>query len=157
MKRTDNEAEIRFAAKIDCRFPYRDRVMASAIIKEGWSISMDAAFGVLYEICLKPKSERVSRKRQHELIDEWAVDFDHPLKESMLRCARVLAEKQYLPWQEAVSVMEQIQQFEGEYSALNIACFAGDRDSVEGDAELEAAHERICKEWSEKRVSINGS
>ena len=147
MKLGDHEAEIRFAAKIDCEFPYRDHAMAAAIIDEGWSLSMDAAFAVLHEICRKPESERVTQKRQHDLVDEWAANFEHPLKEPMLRCARALIEKDWLPWDEAVMVMKQIERFEGQYAALNIAYFSGDGNSYEGDTELETTRERILAGW----------
>jgi hypothetical protein len=155
MQRHNNEAEIRFAAKIDCRFPYDDRVKASALIEEGWAISLDASYGVLHEISRKPKFDCVTQQRQHELIDEWAAQFEHPLKEPLVRCARALTDRQYLPWIDAVKVMSEIAPFHGQYAALNIACFAGDSDSDEGDRGLEAAHERVCKVWGEPIGSVD--
>jgi hypothetical protein len=149
MEQRDVVAAMRFAAKIDCRFPYRDRASASALIAEGWSISLDAAFGVLHEICRKPKSSPVTRQRQHQLMDEWAARFDHPLREPLLRCARALTEKKPLAWEEAVSVMEEVGKFDAQFSALNIAYFSGDCDSDEGASGLEAARDRICRAWSE--------
>jgi hypothetical protein len=151
------DAVVLFTAKIDCRFPYGDRALASALIEEGRSISLEASFCVLEQICRKPKSDRVTPKRQQELIEEWAAGFEHTLKEPMLHCARTLTEKQRLSWQEAVGVMEQIGQSEAQYAALNIAYFSGECDSDEGATQLEAAHNRIRLAWSERAAMANDS
>jgi hypothetical protein len=139
--------EAAFAAKIDCRFPYADRDLATALIAEGWSLSAEAAFGILHEICQKPRSEAVSRKRQYELVVEWLALGSHPLQQHLLPCAHALIEGSKVPWPDAVSVMDEIAGYNGQYSALNIALFAGDRDH-EGDAQLEAAHDRITAAWA---------
>ena len=156
MDRGDAGAEIVFAAKIDSRFPYRDQASASALIEEGRAVSLEASFGVLHEICRKGKSDRVTRKRQHELVEQWATGFEHDLKDPLLQCAHALIEKQHLSCEETMGLMEQIGHFEGQYAALNIAYFAGDCDSNESASQLEATHERICHLWSEKSAPTNG-
>jgi hypothetical protein len=141
------EAEALFAAKFDCRFPYLEKAAAKAVIDEGWKLSADAAFGVLHEICRKPRYAKVTRKRQLELIDEWLAGGSHPLQDWIAQCARALVEKRHLPWQQAVSVMEAVASYPRQYAALNIAYFSGDCDG-EGDAHLQAAHNRITRAWA---------
>lgn len=143
----DTDAEARFAAKCDCRFPYRDKAAALALIEEGWALSIDAAFGVLYEICQKPRSARVGRSRQHELVDQWITFGSHPLQDQVVGCARALVEGSKLPWRQAVDVMDEIANYPRQYAALNIAYFSGDCDG-DGDAQLAAAHERITVAWT---------
>jgi len=140
------DAEARFAAKFDCCFPYRDKVAALALMEEGWSLSINAAFCVLHEIGRKPRSARVSRARQHDLINQWIILGHHPLSDQVVLCARALIEGSKLPWQQAVRVMDEIANFPRQYAALNIAYFSGDGDS-DGDAQLDAAYARITAAW----------
>lgn len=144
---------LQFSEKIDCKFPYNDEDQSSRLILEGRSICLDADFLVLKEICSKGRSVQVTRKRQHELVDEWAAGFKHQLKEPLLRCARLQIDGKKLPWREAVSLMAEIGQFNAQYAALSIVYFAGESDSDEGEAELEAGYERICRVWSEENAN----
>ena len=147
MVEQNTNAETHFAAKIDCQFPYLDKAAAKALIDEGWALTTDAAFGVLHEICRKPRGAQVTRKRQHELIDEWLAGGSHPLQERIAECARALVEKRHLPWHQAVSVMDAVARYPRQYAPLHIAYFTGDCDG-EGDAQLEAAQSRITGLWS---------
>ena len=141
------DAEVRFAAKFDCRFPYLDQAAATTLIEEGWALSPNAAFVVLHEICRKPHSAKVSCKRQSELIDQWIAKGSHPLQEQIVQCARVLVQGCRLPWRQAAMVMEVVANYPHQYAALSIAYFSGDCDG-EGDAQLEATHSRITNGWA---------
>lgn len=149
---SEHEEYIAFSKRIDCKFPYGDKVASTRLIREGRSICLDADFLVLKEISSKGRSARVTSKRQHELVDEWATGFEHPLKEPLLQCARLSIDGKKLFWRDAISLMERIGHFDGQYTALSIAYFAGEPDGEEGEAELEAAYEQICQRWSSKGV-----
>ena len=63
----DAKAEKAFIAFFDAgRFPYQDPT-GSELIKQGWAISLNAAFCVLNELCRPPLSGLVSRERLREL------------------------------------------------------------------------------------------
>jgi len=148
MKLNNLEREIEFEARIDARFPYRDPAACTALIAEAQIISFNAACCVLDEICRPPKSDRVKPERQRELVEEWSSHFDHELKEPLLACAAALIDRRRLDWREAVAIMERVGKFDGQRAALSLAYFSGDCDSDEGDAALEAAHERITQVWA---------
>jgi hypothetical protein len=154
MSNNNAELERNFISRIDCRFPYHDRALSLALITEGQAISLNSAFTVLREICLKPLSVHITRSEQHELIEKWAESFQHPLKAPVLLCARSIVENQPLPWREAVSIMELIAEFDGQYQALGIACSSGSCDDDDGDTGLDAAYDRIINMWNERNAQL---
>jgi hypothetical protein len=148
----DSSTEASFEPSIDARFPYADASSASAIIVRGWSISLNAAFCVLHELCRPPAGEAVSKERMFELVEEWSLGPDHPLKQPMLRCARALIQNEPLPWHEASAVMQEIGLYDGQRAALGIAYFAGDSSTSEGDIALSNTNHRIRETWVTKGV-----
>ena len=152
MKLTDDTIEAEFEVRIDARFPYGDPVRSTALIEEARSISLNAVFCVLDEICRPPKSELVTPERQKELVAEWSARLDHELKMPLLTCAAALMDHQPLDWRKAVEIMDRIGQFDGQRGALSVAYFAGDCESQEGDSALEAAYKRITKTWDDRAV-----
>jgi hypothetical protein len=150
MKLHDMAAETAFTAPFDARFPYDDIAKSARLIEEARAISLNAIFFVLHELCRAPHSNAVTLDRQRELIALWACGFEHPLKEPLLRCASALVDHITLPWAEAVMVMEQVGQFDGQRAALSIAYFSGDCDGHEGNAALNDAEEHIRQAWMQK-------
>jgi hypothetical protein len=147
MKPYDDALETLFGDRIDAQFPYYQREKATALIEEGRSISANAAFYVLDEICRPPFPGIVTPARQRELAEEWAAGFEHPLKGQLLRCAEGLISGQPLTWVDAVALIEEIGLFEGQRAALSIAYFAGDCSTDEGDAALTEAEQRVRRSW----------
>ncbi len=152
MRLTDNSREMKFLTRIDCRFPYDDPIISASLIREAASISLNASCCVLNEICRPPQHKLVTSDRQRELIDQWASSFDHELKGLLLVCAAALVNHEPLDWQDAVHIMNCVGGFDGQRAALSVAYFAGDCDSAVGEAELEAANERVREDWEEKGV-----
>lgn len=148
----DADAEKPFEASFDARFPYDDRAAASSLIYQGWAISLNAAFCVLEELCRPPHSTSVQKERLQELVSEWAAGSDHPLKAPLLDAARALIEEKPLPWRDGVELMRRVGQYDGQRAALNVAYFASDCDSREGDNALERTHREICQAWDAKGV-----
>lgn len=151
MIRHDADAEKPFEASFDARFPY-ENASASTLIREGWAISLNAAFCVLEELCRPPHPPTVSNVRLRELVSEWAAGPDHPLKAPVLRAANALIDDTRLDWKEGVELMRQVGSYDGQRAALAIAYFASDCDSVEGDEALSETDTLIREQWEAKGV-----
>lgn len=143
----DSKADMPFEASFDARFPYSSVSAASSLIREGWAITLNAAFCVLEEICRPPRSAKVSTGRLQELAREWASGPDHPLKAPVFRAACTLIERASLPWQEGVALMKIVVGYDGQRAALNIVYFASDCDTPEGDDALERMRREIVERW----------
>lgn len=83
-----NEAE--FIDSIDCAFPYHDEEKWRALITQGRAISANASFTVLFEVCRKPISVRISRQKRLAMVDAWSKENDHPLSPVMIEMAKTL-------------------------------------------------------------------
>lgn len=148
----DVAADAAFEALIDAKFPYDEPAKASAYIAQGWSISLNAAFCVLQEICRPGQGTDVSRQRLVELVSEWRSGPEHPLKAPLLACASALIDGTPLPYPDGVRIMDEVAKYDGQRAALGIAYFASDCDTPEGDRALEDAFQRISREWERKGV-----
>ncbi len=152
MKLHDSEREKPFEALIDARFPYNDHALCTTLIAEARTISLNATFCVLDEICRPPMSAVVTKDQQRALLAEWASNQHHELIKPLLTCANALVERKSLPWRDAVAVMEIVGNFDGQRAALSLAYFSADSESLAGDAALSSTDQRIRKIWEEKAV-----
>ena len=148
----DAEAEILFDASFDASFRYDDGVAASALIEQGWSISLNAAFCVLHELCRPPKQSDVDIERLRELLTEWAAGPNHPLKAPVLHAAHVLIHGTALPWRAGVALMKRVSDYEGQRAALAIAYTASNCDDPEGDDALTRTDAEIRQYWDASGV-----
>lgn len=143
----DREADSAFDGLIDCQFPYNSP-SASALIRQGWATSLNAAFCVLHELCRPPRECAVSKARLRALVAEWAAGGDHPLKDPVLQAAHALIEGEPLPWRQGVALMERIGLFDGQRAALGIAYFASAEDEDdENSLALTRTNEEIRRRW----------
>ncbi|MEE4212082.1 MAG: hypothetical protein V2I43_22785 [Parvularcula sp.] len=147
----DPDAEKPFEAAFDARFPY-ESASASTLIRQGWAISLNAAFCVLDELCRPPLSCSVSQKRLRDLMSEWAAGPDHPLKAPVLQAAHALIDATPLDWRDGVELMKKVASYDGQRAALSIVYFASDSDSPEGDAALTDTDTQIRAQWEAKGV-----
>ena len=147
----DCDAEIPFEAAFDARFPY-ESTSASTIIRQGWAISLNAAFCVLHELCRPPHSCSVSKERLRDLVSEWAAGPDHPLKAPVLQAAHALIDGTPLNWREGVELMKEVASYDGQRAALSIVYFASDSESPEGDKALDETDTQIIAQWEANGV-----
>lgn len=140
------DEDIPFEASFDAKFPHEDAA-ALGIIRLGWTISLNAAFCVLHEICQPPHPRAVSIKRLRELVSAWSVAPDHPLKEPVLQAANALIDQAPLDWRRGVELMKQVGGFDGQRAALAIVYFASDCVSNEGDEALTKTDAKIRGHW----------
>jgi hypothetical protein len=148
----DAAAEIVFFDPIDANFPYNDAGRASALIAQGWSISLNAAFFILSEICQPGHGAPVGRPRLLELLAEWRSGPDHALKDPVLQCAKVIIDDAPLPLEDGLRIMDEIATYDGQRSALSIVSFAAYSEAPGVDDALGEAYERIVGEWERKGV-----
>jgi hypothetical protein len=147
----DAEAEKSFTAPFGCGFPY-DGPSALALIRQGWQISLNAAFCVLHELCRPPKHCDVAKDRLRELVGEWAAGPGHPIKAPVLHAAHTLIEGTSLPWREGVELMKRVSDYDGQRAALAIAYFASDCDSPEGEEALTRTDADIREQWDARGI-----
>lgn len=136
--------EFEFAVFIDCDFPYNDRLKAIALIDQANSISANAMFIVLEELCRPGQGVKVTKDTLLSLIDIWSERTEHPLAQIVVPVARLMAKGSHCwPVDQAAALMEKIAPFKGLYSALNVAYFSCD----DVDELLEVRWKEIHAEW----------
>jgi hypothetical protein len=117
-----NESE--FISHIDCAFPYNDLPEWQRLVRLGATLSANAAFMVLHEICIPPRSAQVTSTQQLEMIDYWSSRFSHPLANQIRAVAigRIAGER--LDIDAASRVFKLVADHPGQYNALNIVYFS---------------------------------
>lgn len=138
-----NDRQIAFQDRIDARFPYDDPVEALTLILEARRISPEAAFAVLHEICLPPRSARAGRGRLKELLAFWRQGFDHPCEPGLLHCAEALIDGRSISGAHAAEIMRAIAAHPDSYNALAIA----ERAAGDETAAIEALGAEIRAVW----------
>ena len=138
--------EAEFNDLIDCKFPYKDRPAAIALINLANSISPNSMFLVLHEICRPGRGIKVEKDTLLSLIDTWNEHMDHPLTKYVVPAARVMASGSFLSVKEALALMNEVAPFEGLYGALSIAYLSCD----DVDGELAIQERKIRANWEAK-------
>jgi hypothetical protein len=148
----DAVAERTFIGSFDAgRFPYWEP-SGPALIREGWAISLNAAFCVLNELCRPPCPGNINEGRLSELVSEWAAGPHHRLKEPLLDAARALITQTPLPWREGIGLMRRVGEYDGQRAALAIAYFASDCSTPEADHALTQAQVEITQRWDARGI-----
>jgi hypothetical protein len=102
------------------------------------SISPNAHFITLHEICRPPQSAGVTVAQQAEMVRYWAADFEHPLKPIMVGFAVARIEGRSLPVEYVIRVMDEIaHHHKGEWGALAIALSGRDDEDGVADARFD--------------------
>ena len=137
-------SESKFIESIECRFPYHDRTIALEITESGCSISPNAAFAVADEISRPPLGESIDQAIASDVLSHIEARVSHPITAALVAFARRLVVGDNISVPEAVALMQEIEQFPGQYAALSIAYFAS--DDIAGIADAE--YNRIKAAWS---------
>ena len=122
------EAEDKFMDRIRCNFPYHSKEKSFSLIEEAATISTNAIFAVIEEICRIPASERgnVETSFLHELLSRTVLKLDHPLKNMVVDAASKMIDEQELDVDDVINKMGIIKTYPGQYSALSILYFSCD-------------------------------
>ncbi len=137
-----NEAE--FDALIDCNLPYNNRAECERLMDVAKTISDEALFMVLHEICRGPRGANTTKENLAALAKTWQRKSEHPLTDALYQCAQTMIRGRWLSVSDAVNLANQIALHPGQWSALNIACFSCD----DTDGHMEYRYDQIQSDWS---------
>jgi hypothetical protein len=136
-------SEIEFIEAIDCRFPYGNLAEAHKLIALGTSISTNASFMVLHEICRPPKGTQERLPILLELAVVWEGTFDHPLVSVVLPIAKSMIKDELVSVDTAMTAMQKVALYKNQYNALAIPYLACD----DLDGRADALHKKITHAW----------
>jgi len=140
------KSEILFLDKIDCNFPYHNRQESVQLINQAETLSTNALFKVIEELCRIPKSEKanVSTSELIDLLTLTSNKLNHPLKELIIDAADKMIREQDLEVDDVIWKMEIVEKYPGQYAALSILYFSCD----DKEGKLEPIWDRIISEWN---------
>jgi hypothetical protein len=136
--------ESEFISSIDCSFPYSDEAAWKELVEQGALLSPNAAYAVLYEVCLPPPKEKgkIGIERLKQIAAYWARHVKHSLSDMVLAVAlKRIADKQ-ISVLEALTYMNEVQPYPHEYSALAIVSACDDPEGI-----VKRRHDEIVKAW----------
>ncbi len=138
--------EIQFLDKIDCNFPYQDRQENLRLIERASTLSTNALFSIIEELCRIPESERpnVSTEALLDLLALTANKINHPLKGLIVETADKMILRQELTVDDVILKMQTVQNYPGQFAALSILYFSCD----DKDGKLEPIWDNIINEWN---------
>jgi len=141
-----DDNEIQFLDKIDCNFPYTDRQESQRLIEQASTLSTNALFSVIEELCRMPESERstVSTETLLDLLTLTAGKLNHPLKDIIVDTADKMIRRQELTVDDVIFKMKTVQQYPGQFAALSILYFSCD----DKEERLEPIWDSIRGEWN---------
>lgn len=143
------ENENEFLYSIDCQFPYDDPARALALADQAVGISANAAFAVLYEVCFVPDDVDADLTTRCDVLARITKLLRHPLGKVILPLAADLLEGKRAPVPRQIETMRRVSSFPGQYSALQIALFAGEPEETR-DEELDRVYDEIVDAWQER-------
>ena len=143
---TDNK-EALFLDKIDCNFPYQNQSVSLKLISEAESLSTNALFSIIEELCRIPDTEKKKGAlfSISELLKLTASKIHHPLKEIIIPVANKMVRGENLTVNEVVSTMEIVRLYPKQYAALSILYFSCD----DAEEKLEELWREIIIQWND--------
>lgn len=141
-----NDNEIQFLDKIDCNFPYQDKQESLQLIEQASSLSTNALFSIVEELCRISESERpnVSTETLLDLLTLTANKINHPLERIIVETADKMIRKEELTVEDVLLKMQTVQKYPGQFAALSILYFSCD----DKDEKLESTWDNIISEWN---------
>lgn len=137
--------EIEYIDSIDACFPYEDEDAWRAAVDQGISISDNAAYMALYEICRGVGDLPLSAL--HRMLDYWDAKYDHPTKPTVMVAVRAVFNDTYLSEAEALAFLDEIAAYPGQCNALGIVWHAAPRDAKRPSRATEAVERRLEEIW----------
>jgi len=134
--------DIEFEALVDARLPYDNEPEWKRLVDLGRSVSPNAHYVTLSEICRPRRSARVPRGSQKNMVAYWSAGFEHPLKDMMLECAQALLTKRYLSASRSLEIMDEVANHHGYWGALVMPLYA----CVDPD-EVDDHYQAIRSRW----------
>ena len=135
--------EPEFIQAIDCRFPYSNDIEAKKLIELGSTISPNAAFMVLHELCRVPRSVSTRRYKIKKLIEYWFQHYTHPLNPILLPIALKSLRNENISIKRCLKCMDLVAPHVGCINALNILYFS----CVDTEGLIETKYNEIIAKW----------
>lgn len=141
-----DDNEIQFLDKIDCNFPYQDRQESLRLIEQAATLSTNALFSIIEELCRIPESERpnVSIEALLDLLTLTANKINHPIKDLIVETADKMIWREELTIEDVILKMQKVQKYPGQFAALSILYFSCD----DKEERLEPIWDNILNEWN---------
>ena len=138
--------EIQFLDKIDCNFPYLDKQESLRLIEQASTLSTNALFSIIEELCRIPESERpnVSIEILLDLLTLTANKINHPIKDLIIETAGKIIRREELTVDDVILKLQTVQKYPGQFAALSILYFSCD----DIDEKLEPIWDNIINEWN---------
>jgi hypothetical protein len=140
--------EIEYIESIDACFPYNDEKACKATIDEGISISDNAAYMALYEICGAPPE--IPQSDLQQMLEYWNSKYNHPTKPIVMNAAKAVMRGVYLPEEKILRCLDEIAMYPGLYNAVGILWQAAPRGGDWPGRATEAVEQRcddIRRRW----------
>lgn len=143
-----NKSDKAFIDKIDCNFPYYDKEACLRLIDEAADLSANSMFFVIKELCRIPSSvkDEVTTDFLSDLLSVAKRKFHHPIKEMVLDTASKMIHGKNLTVDDAVSRMESVKSYKGQFAALSIIYFSCD----DKEERLDTIWDNIISGWKKK-------
>jgi hypothetical protein len=143
--------ESEFIGRIDCDFPYNAPIQWRKLSAMAPRISSNAAFMVLFEICMVPRSEKMNRARAECILSHIRQRFRHPA----LRVIQPAIESHFsqakLRPTKAAALMRRLAKYSGQHNALAICYFS----AYHFDGTLDRIHEQVITDWRVRSEKID--
>ena len=141
-----DDNEIQFLDRIDCNFPYLNRQESLRLIEQASTLSTNALFSIMEELCRIPESERpnVSIDTLLDLLNLTANRIKHPIKDIIVETAGKMIRREELTVDDVILKMQTVRKYPGQFAALSILYFSCD----DIDEKLEPVWDNIINEWN---------
>ncbi|UCC22737.1 MAG: hypothetical protein JSW23_01315 [Planctomycetota bacterium] len=133
--------EYEYIEKIDASFPYGEEQEWKACIDEGISISDNAAYMALHEICRA--SSDISRADSLKMLGYWSSKYHHDTKGVILEAAKALIYDTAISERDALAALNEIANYPGLYNAAAIVYFA----AVPENENIQKKYDAIVRRW----------
>ena len=141
--------ELDFKRAIDCLFPYNDIDSCISLMNVAMSISHEAMFSVLHEICRTPKSENVSPATQLKLADIWLEKSSHPISSEIYAVAKTMIARENISVEQSILLLNKLFKYSDLSSAFHIVYFSCD----DLDGKMECHYDMIVRQLKQSACS----
>jgi hypothetical protein len=134
--------ETDFIEQVDCNFPYLSFDRASEVISQAGEVSQNAVYLVLHEILRAPPS--VTAETKQLLLRMWQTEYEEDsLFRFVRRCIPAYTQKELVPIEIVVKLIEQLAAHKGQVFALTLLYFSCD----DANGEAKAAYQTVLSLW----------
>lgn len=136
--------ELEFIDKIEDNFPFDNYIECVKLIDEAITISPNAVFSIVEEICKKASEKNISKAALINFLKQIDTKFNHPLRKLILETAQRIILREIISVDETNKNMEVLKAYPMQYAALSILCFY----TKDTNGSLKKCWNQITTEWN---------